>query len=84
MSKIAKLTVQKWGNSLAIRIPSAIAKSAKFSVGQPIEIVAADSGVIVTPVGEPKLTLAQKLALFDPEKHSGEAMATGRLGAEAF
>jgi antitoxin MazE len=30
---------------------------------------------LIKPVGEPKLTLAQKLAAFDPARHGGEAMA---------
>lgn len=84
MSKSAKLTIQQWGNSLAVRIPSAVARSARFSVGQPVEVTVEDSGVVVKPVGEPKLTLAQKLAMFDPSKHGGESMVTGRVGAEVF
>lgn len=84
MSKIAKLTIQQWGNSLAVRIPSAVARSARFAVGQPVEVTVQDTGVVVKPIGEPKLTLAQKLALFDPTKHGGEVMATGRVGAEVF
>ena len=58
MSKTAKLTIQQWGNSLAVRIPSAVARSARFTVGQPVEMTVEDSGVVVKPVGEPKLTLA--------------------------
>lgn len=84
MGKIAKLTIQQWGNSLAVRIPSAVAKTARFSVGQPVEVTVEDSGVVVKPVGEPKLTLAQKLALFDPAKHGGEVMASERVGAEVM
>ncbi len=84
MSKAAKLTIQQWGNSLAVRIPSAVARSARFAVGQPVEMVVEDAVIMVRPVGEPKLTLAQKLALFDPAKHGGEVMATGRVGAEVF
>jgi len=84
MSKVAKLTIQQWGNSLAVRIPSAVARSARFAVGQPVEVTVEDSSVVVKPVGAPKLTLAQKLAMFDPAKHGGEAMVTGRVGAEAF
>jgi antitoxin MazE len=84
MVKSAKLKIQQWGNSLAVRIPSAVAKSARFSVGQPVEVVLEDAGVVVKPVGEPKLTLAQKLAMYDPAKHGGEVMATGRIGAEVF
>lgn len=84
MGKVAKLTIQQWGNSLAVRIPSSVARSARFSVGQPVEVVLEDAGVVVKPVGEPKLTLAQKLALFDPAKHGSEVMVTGRVGAEVF
>jgi antitoxin MazE len=84
MAKTAKLTFQQWGNSLAVRIPAAVARSAHFAVGQPVEVIVADDRVVVKPVGEPKLSLAQKLALFDPVKHGGEAMATGRIGVEVF
>ena len=84
MAKTATLTVQQWGNSLAVRIPSAVAKSAGFKLGQPVEVSAQDSRVLVTAVGEPRLTLAQKLAAFDPDRHGGELMATTRVGNEVF
>lgn len=84
MAKTATLTVQQWGNSLAVRIPSALAKSAGFKVGQPVELSAQDSTVLVTAVGEPRLTLAQKLAAFDPDRHGGELMVTTRVGNEVF
>ena len=84
MAKTATLTLQQWGNSLAVRIPAAVARSARFKVGQPVEVSAQDSNVLVRAVGEPKLTLAQKLAAFDPVRHAGEALATGRVGKEVF
>ena len=84
MSKPATLTVQRWGNSLAVRIPAAVAKSARFKVGQPVEVSAQNSHVLVKPVGDPKLNLAQKLAAFDPAIHGGEAMATKPIGKEAM
>ena len=84
MSKIATLTVQQWGNSLAVRIPAKVARSARFKVGQPVEVSAQDSNVLVRAIGEPRLTLAQKLAAFDPDRHSGELMATTRVGREVF
>jgi len=84
MPKRATLTLQQWGNSLAVRIPAAVARSARLKVGQPVEVSAQDSNVLVRTLGEPKLTLAQKLAAFDPERHGGEAMATTRIGMEVF
>ena len=84
MSKTATLTVQQWGNSLAVRIPAQVARSARFKVGQPVEVSAQDSNVLVRAIGDPKLSLAQKLARFDPNRHGGEAMATARVGREVF
>ena len=82
MAKSAILTVQQWGNSLAVRIPAAVARSARFRVGQPVEVSAQDSNVLVKAIGDPRLTLAQKLAAFDPELHGGEAMAYRPIGRE--
>jgi antitoxin MazE len=80
----ANLTIQKWGNNLAVRIPAAVARSARLSVGQPVQVSAEDGGVKVQSIGMPRLSLAQKLARFDPATHGGEAMATGRVGIEQF
>ena len=69
---------------MAVRIPSSVAKSAGFRVGLPVAVSAKDSAVLVTATGEPRLTLKQKLALFDPERHGGEAMVTGHVGNEVL
>jgi antitoxin MazE len=37
---------------------------------------------LVRALGEPRLTLAQKLAAFDPALHGGEAMVTRPVGNE--
>lgn len=84
MIKAATLTLQQWGNSLAVRIPASIARSVRFAVGQPVEVSVQDTSVLVKAVGKPRLTLAQKLAAFDPARHSGEAMTTERTGKEIF
>ncbi|MBV6324507.1 AbrB/MazE/SpoVT family DNA-binding domain-containing protein [Duganella violaceipulchra] len=47
MAKSVNLTVQQWGNSLAVRIPTAIARSAHLSVGQPVEMVLDESGIAI-------------------------------------
>jgi antitoxin MazE len=82
MAKTATLTIQQWGNSLVVRIPSVVARSIGFKVGQSVKISAQDSAVMVVAAGERKLTLAQKLALFDLKLHGGEVMVTRRVGRE--
>jgi antitoxin MazE len=82
MANRATLRVKKWGNSLAVRIPSSVARSVGFEAGQPVEISTQDSALVVTPVGDHQLTLSQKLALFDPGQHGGEQMASRPTGRE--
>lgn len=84
MPKSATLTIQWWGNSLGVRIPSAVARSARLSAGQPVEVVVQESGVAIIPTGDRKLTLADRLGAFDPARHGGEAMASRRIGGEAI
>jgi antitoxin MazE len=67
-----------------VRIPAAVARSARFVVGQPVELSVGEDGVLVKPAGTPKLTLPQKLAAFDPSRHSGEAMAVLLVGREVL
>lgn len=77
MPKTANVTVQQWGTSLAVRIPAGVARAAHFALGQPVEISVANDGLLVKRAGAPRLTLAQKIAMFDPQRHGGEALATG-------
>jgi antitoxin MazE len=79
-----EVTVQVWGNGLAVRITGKIARAARFCRGLPITVEVVKDGVLLRPAGSPRLTLAQKLKQFDPAKHGGEAMVTGRVGAEVF
>ena len=82
MSRPAKLTVQQWGNSLAVRIPAAVARTANITVGQPVEVEVLEGALLVRPVGTPQLSLAQKLKQFDPDLHGGEAMRSIPVGRE--
>ena len=82
MVKVRELRIQKWGNSLAVRIPSAIARQAGFQAGNPVRLSMQGPAVLVSSAGQRELSLAQKLALFDPQRHGGEAMVSGRKGRE--
>lgn len=83
-TKTVNLTVQKWGNSLAVRIPAAIARSAHFHLGTLVELAVQDGGVFVRSTGEQKLSLEERLKIFDPQKHGGEVMASDQVGLEKF
>jgi antitoxin MazE len=82
--KSANLTIKQWGNSLGVRIPAAVAKAAQFELDQPVQVVAEEGRVVIKPIGSRKLSLAEKLERFDPARHSGEEMATRKVGVEAL
>jgi antitoxin MazE len=50
-----KATIQKWGNSLGIRIPSHIAKDLSLINGSPVEIIEEDNRIIIQPKNKNKL-----------------------------
>lgn len=81
----AVLDIKQWGNNLGVRLPAAIAREAHLRVDQRVRISVESGQVVITPVTDVLLTLEQRLALFDPARHGGEAMATGEaLGAERW
>jgi antitoxin MazE len=44
-----KTTIQKWGNSLAIRIPKNISKDTRVSEGSNIDIIVENGKIILSP-----------------------------------
>jgi antitoxin MazE len=80
----AEQTIQEWGNSLAVRITAPVAKAAHFVLGSPVRVEVVEGGILLRPLGEPRLTLAQKLKAFDPAVHGGEAMVCKPRGKEVF
>ncbi len=54
--------VQKWGNSLALRIPKAFALDAQLENESFVEITISKGQIIITPVVAPSWTLEELLA----------------------
>ena len=80
----AILDIKPWGNNLGVRLPAAVAREARLSANQRVRITVEDGRVIITPYGERPLSLADRLALFDPALHGGEAMPAVPVGQEAW
>lgn len=81
----AVLDIRQWGNSLGVRLPAAVAREAHLRVDQRVRVSVQDGQVVISPVTDVHLTLEQRLAQFDPQRHGGEAMApTETLGAERW
>ena len=79
----AVLNIKQWGNNLGVRLPAAVAREAHLSVDQRVRVSVEGDSVVITPVDATRLTLEQRLALYDPKRHGGEQMATTEtIGAE--
>jgi antitoxin MazE len=79
------LDIKPWGNNLGVRLPVAIAREAQLHAHQRVRIAVVEGQIIITPVVDAPLTLEQRLAAYDPERHGGEVMTTTqRLGAEQW
>jgi antitoxin MazE len=57
-----KTRVQKWGNSLALRIPKSFADEAGLEKETPVEMSLANGKLVIARVTIPELTLKQLLA----------------------
>jgi len=80
----AVLDIKPWGNNLGVRIPAAVARAAKLRANQRVTLSVENGRVVITPQSDKPLSLADRLALFDPVLHGGEAMAVVAVGAEAW
>jgi len=77
-----KTRVQKWGNSLALRIPKSFANEAGLQEETPVELSLADGKLVITPVTEPKPTLKELLAKVTRENLHHEVDTGPAVGNE--
>jgi antitoxin MazE len=76
--------VQKWGNSLALRIPKAFALDAQLENDSLVEISIVDGQIIVKPVSAPNWTLDELLAGITKKNIHSEVDTGSAVGNEAW
>ena len=79
-----KARVQKWGNSLALRIPKTFATEAGLEQDSPVELSLLDGNVVVTPAGKRKYTLKQLLAQVRDDNLHEEVSSGPAVGRETL
>jgi antitoxin MazE len=75
--------VQKWGNSLALRIPRSAAEACSLESGAEVDLAMDDGRLVVTRVTE-RYRLDDLLAGVTPENLHGEVGPQGSVGLEAW
>ncbi len=76
--------VQKWGNSLALRIPKSFADDVDLAPGSPVEVSIVDGKLVVAPVVEPGLSLEDLLAQVNERNLHREVDTGPALGDETW
>ena len=79
-----KTRIQKWGNSLALRIPKSFANEVGLRKEASVEVSLADGKLVITPVTERKLTLKQLLAKVTKENLHHEVDTGIAVGNETW
>lgn len=74
--------ILKWGNSLAVRIPKAIADEAELKAGDPLEIEVADRGSVQLNRAGKVPTLAKLVEQITPENRYAEISTGPEVGRE--
>jgi antitoxin MazE len=75
-------TIQKWGNSLAIRIPQTLAGQLQVEEGAAVVLHVRDGVLIVRPVRSKKLSLGELLKNCRPSQLHGETDFGPDVGRE--
>ncbi|CAN5395944.1 AbrB/MazE/SpoVT family DNA-binding domain-containing protein [soil metagenome] len=76
--------VQRWGNSLALRIPKAFATETALESGSEVELTLDEGRLVVTPVASPSYELEDLLTQVTPKNLHGEVDTGSSVGDEAW
>ncbi len=76
--------VQKWGNSLALRIPKAFADTAKIENDSVVDVSFVDGQIVIKPIIPEKMTLEQLLSGGTENNIHREVDTGDAVGSEAW
>jgi antitoxin MazE len=76
--------IQKWGNSLAVRIPKSFALQSHLGLNSLVEMSVEDGRIILLPVSQPEMTLDQLLEGVTAENLHRESETGASIGLESW
>lgn len=79
-----RTNIQKWGNSLAVRIPKAFVKEARVAYGTPVDLSVDDGKIVIKPQAETKYTLDKLLGGVTKSNLHAEVATGKKAGREAW
>lgn len=79
-----RTAVRRWGNSLAIRIPRAMATESQLQEGALVDLSSVNGKIELVPVRAKGHSLAELLAGVTPQNRHSEVSTGKRRGKEAW
>lgn len=76
--------VQKWGNSLAVRIPKSFATQSQLGQNTLVEMSLEDGRIVMVAVVQAEVTLEQLLEGVSPDNLHGEVETGDAVGTEIW
>ena len=77
-------SIQRWGNSLAVRIPGALAKELHVQAGTPVQMRVERGALVLRPEGRRKYRLEDLLRNCRPNQLHGEIDFGPNVGREVI
>jgi antitoxin MazE len=79
-----KTRIQRWGNSLALRIPKSFALEVGLQRETPVDLTVSDGKLIIAPSIEPRFTLKQLLSQINKNNLHHETDMGKAVGNETW
>jgi len=76
--------IQKWGNSLGLRIPRAFAEEAGVDAGAEVDLSIRDGDLVVKPARRTKYRLTELVRKITAKNLHGEVDTGGPIGREVW
>jgi len=79
-----KTRIQKWGNSLALRIPKPFAEETRLGENTAVDLSVRNGRLVVVPILEPEFSLEDLVRRITPRNRHGETETGDAVGQEVW
>jgi len=76
--------IQKWGNSLAVRIPRSVAQDTHLSSGNAVDVAVQDGQIVIAPARRARFRLDELLKGVTRQNRHCEYDSGAAVGREAW
>lgn len=81
---IMETTIQKWGNSLAVRLPKEVTRKLALRAGRRVRVYEERREVVIAPEPEKPLSLRERVKMIRPEQLHKEFSWGDPVGKEIW